>query len=73
MHGPADSRTQDYPAGHGRSGLIRNHIHKEENILFEAAHRCLSAEQDDRVVTEIKNFKSTRRVSPISGGWNGRI
>jgi len=37
--------------------LIRNHIHKEENILFEAAHRCLSAEQDDRVVTEINKFQ----------------
>ena len=36
---------------------MRNHIHKEENILFEAAHRCLSAEQDDRVVTEINKFQ----------------
>lgn len=37
--------------------LMHNHIHKEENILFETAQRCLSAEQDDRVVTEIKKFQ----------------
>src|SRR5437016_11097245 len=37
--------------------LIRTHIRKEDNILFEIADRSLSAEQDERVTTELKNFQ----------------
>lgn len=37
--------------------LIRTHIKKEDNILFEIAERALSPEQDDRVTAQIKNFQ----------------
>jgi hemerythrin-like domain-containing protein len=36
--------------------LIRSHIHKEDNILFELAQRSLSAEQDDRITGELNRF-----------------
>jgi hemerythrin-like domain-containing protein len=40
--------------------LIRNHIDKEDHILFEIVDRILSAEQDDIVVAEFDKFQ----VSP---------
>jgi hemerythrin-like domain-containing protein len=40
------------------TGLIRNHIYKEDNILFEIVDRSLSADQDDRVTTELNQFKT---------------
>ena len=39
------------------TGLIRTHIRKEDNILFPMAERCLSAEQDERVTTELNKFE----------------
>jgi len=36
--------------------LIHSHIHKEDNILFDIADRTLSAEQDERVVSELNKF-----------------
>ena len=37
--------------------LIRTHIYKEDKILFNIADRCLSAEQDARVTTELNKFQ----------------
>jgi hemerythrin-like domain-containing protein len=37
-------------------GLIRNHIRKEDTILFDLVERSLSAEQDDRVTEELEKF-----------------
>src|SRR5262245_54328313 len=37
--------------------LIRNHIDKEDHILFEIVDRILSAEQDDLVVAEFGKFQ----------------
>ena len=37
--------------------LIRSHIKKEDDILFEIAGRCLSAEQDQKVVDEFEKFQ----------------
>jgi hemerythrin-like domain-containing protein len=37
--------------------LIRNHIRKEDHILFEIVDRSLSAEQDERVTTELNQFQ----------------
>ena len=37
--------------------LIRTHIRKEDNILFDIAERSLSAEQDERVTTELNKFQ----------------
>jgi hemerythrin-like domain-containing protein len=39
------------------SDLLRNHIRKEDKILFEIVDRSLSAEQDDRVTTELNQFQ----------------
>ena len=36
--------------------LIRNHIRKEDTILFEIVDRQLSPEQDEKVVSELKKF-----------------
>jgi hemerythrin-like domain-containing protein len=40
--------------------LIRNHIYKEDNILFDIVDRSLSPEQDDRVVAEFNKFQINR-------------
>jgi hemerythrin-like domain-containing protein len=41
-------------------GLLRNHIDKEDHILFEIVDRSLSKEQDEKVVSEFKNFAISR-------------
>jgi hemerythrin-like domain-containing protein len=38
------------------TALIRNHIYKEDNILFDIVDRSLSAEQDEDVVAEFSKF-----------------
>ena len=40
------------------TALIRTHIHKENELLFPIAERCLSLEKDDRVTAELKKFAS---------------
>jgi hemerythrin-like domain-containing protein len=37
--------------------LIRTHIHKEDNILFELAQRALLPEQDERITAELNKFQ----------------
>src|SRR5437016_7719032 len=37
--------------------LLRSHIRKEDNILFEIVERCLSIEQDERVTAELNKFQ----------------
>jgi hemerythrin-like domain-containing protein len=37
--------------------LIRTHIHKEDNILFEIAEKSLSDEQDERITAELNRFQ----------------
>ena len=37
--------------------LLRNHIHKEDFILFEIVDRSLSPEQDDRVTAALNQFQ----------------
>lgn len=37
--------------------LLRNHIRKEDKILFEIVERCLTTEQDERVTTELNRFQ----------------
>jgi hemerythrin-like domain-containing protein len=39
------------------TSLIRTHIYKEDNILFEIAERSLSPEQDERVTAELNKFQ----------------
>ena len=39
------------------TALIRNHIYKEENILFDIVAESLSAEQDEKVVAEFNKFE----------------
>jgi hemerythrin-like domain-containing protein len=39
------------------SSLIRNHIHKEDNILFRIAAESLSARDDERIVSELGKFQ----------------
>jgi hemerythrin-like domain-containing protein len=40
------------------TALLRNHIQKEDNILFDIVERSLSTEQDDKVVAEFNKFKT---------------
>lgn len=42
--------------------LIRTHIYKEDNILFEIAERSLSTEQDEHITAELKSFPEDRGV-----------
>src|SRR5262245_229499 len=42
--------------------LIRAHIHKEDNILFELAERSFSPEQDEQVTAELNKFKVDQSV-----------
>ena len=42
--------------------LIRTHIHKEDNILFEIAQRSLSEEQDERITAELEKFQVDPRI-----------
>ena len=37
--------------------LLRNHIYKEDHILFEIVERSLSAQQDEDVVAEFNKFQ----------------
>jgi hemerythrin-like domain-containing protein len=37
--------------------LIRTHIHKEDNILFELAQRSLSEQQDEKITAELNRFQ----------------
>ena len=37
--------------------LIRNHILKEDYILFDIVERSLSAEQDEKIISEFGKFK----------------
>jgi len=39
------------------TALIRNHIYKEDNILFDIVDRSLSPEQDEKVVAEFNKFQ----------------
>ena len=39
------------------AGLIRNHIYKEDHILFEIVDRSLSPEQDEKVVAEFDKYQ----------------
>jgi hemerythrin-like domain-containing protein len=41
---------------HRLSGILRAHIDKENNILFEIAERSLSQEQHDRIAAEFEKF-----------------
>ena len=40
------------------TALLRNHIQKEDNILFDIVERSLSTEQDDKVVAEFNKFET---------------
>ena len=42
--------------------LIRNHVYKEDYILFEIVERSLSAEQDAKVSSELSKFPVNREV-----------
>jgi len=44
------------------ASLIRTHIHKEDNILFDLAERSFSTEQDEHVTAELNKFKVDRRI-----------
>jgi len=37
--------------------LIRTHIHKEDNILFELTQRSLTSEQDEQITAELNRFQ----------------
>ena len=37
--------------------LLRNHIRKEDKILFEIVERSLTTEQDERVAAELNRFQ----------------
>jgi hemerythrin-like domain-containing protein len=39
------------------TALIRNHIYKEDNILFDIVERSLSPEQDEKVTAELNKFQ----------------
>ena len=39
------------------TALIRNHIYKEDNILFDIVEGALSTEQDEKVVVEFNKFE----------------
>ncbi len=39
------------------AALIRNHMYKEDNILFDIVGRSLSPEQDEKVVAEFNKFQ----------------
>jgi len=39
------------------TALLRNHIYKEDNILFDIVDRSLSPEQDEKVVAEFNKFQ----------------
>lgn len=39
------------------TALVRNHIYKEDNILFPIAERSLSSEQDEKVAAELSAFQ----------------
>ena len=39
------------------TSLLRNHIFKEDNILFEIVQRSLSPEQDEKVAAELNKFQ----------------
>jgi hemerythrin-like domain-containing protein len=39
------------------SALIRAHIDKEDNVLFQIVEHSLSAEQDERVAAELNQFE----------------
>ena len=41
----------------GLTALLRNHIYKEDNILFDIVDRSLSAEQDEKVVAQFDKFQ----------------
>jgi hemerythrin-like domain-containing protein len=36
--------------------LLRNHIRKEDSVLFVIAERLLSAEQDERIIAELEKY-----------------
>src|SRR5262249_50891092 len=37
--------------------LLRNHIQKEDKILFDIVERSLTAEQDERITAELNRFE----------------
>jgi hemerythrin-like domain-containing protein len=39
------------------SSLIRTHMEKEDNLLFQIVNRSLSREQDERVTAELNQFQ----------------
>jgi hemerythrin-like domain-containing protein len=51
-------RGQDFVCfGNRLSSLIRNHIYKEDNILFDLVERALSPDQDQKVAAELSQFQ----------------
>ncbi len=42
--------------------LLRTHINKEDNILFEIAQRSLSTEQDECITAELNKFELDQTV-----------
>jgi hemerythrin-like domain-containing protein len=40
------------------SALLRNHIYKEEHILFDVVDKCFCKEDDAEVVTEFEKFEA---------------
>ena len=41
---------------HRLSAILRNHIYKEDNILFDIVEKCLSKQQDEKVAREFEDF-----------------
>jgi hemerythrin-like domain-containing protein len=46
--------------------VLREHIEKEERILFELADSTLSGAEDDRVVTDMQNYELTWQQNVLS-------
>lgn len=49
------------------SSLLRNHIYKEDNILFDIIEKSLTNEQDEKVVAEFQKYDEALE-SEIGGG-----
>jgi hemerythrin-like domain-containing protein len=42
--------------------MLRDHIHKEDTILFKVARWSLSAEQDEQITSELNKFRVDQNV-----------
>jgi hemerythrin-like domain-containing protein len=56
---------------HRLASLVRNHIDKEENILFEIVEKSLTPDQDEKVMEEFNNFQLAPGSLPSFAAWNG--